>query len=202
MGALAAAQLHVPASDLFAAAADDYVTFHISSGRLGRRYSNRLIGPTGHSDEDNNALVVYQTAEIPGGQSPPARASVPAFSLPAPTKGGQGNLEVSVAGAVEAKGVGGAQPQKAEVALYHDNLISDTLLEVLGHPPAAAGAKVPVPHPALVFDGLLLPYSETATLTVVEGQVSGAAGSSGANPANVYQKLEDHSVSSTSVAVP
>lgn len=206
MGALPAADLHVPAGDVAGSGADDYVTFRMSSGRIGRRFSNRVIGPTGESavvNPNSDALMVYRMAEIPGGQSPPARASVPNFVLPPPTKGGAGNLTVSVDGAVEARGVGGAAVQTAEVRLYHNNAIFfDKLLEVLGPPPAALGAKVAVPHPAGAFNGLLVPYDANATLSIVGGGVQGGAGSSGVNPAAVYQYLLDHDKSSTDIAVP
>ncbi|MBI4028738.1 MAG: hypothetical protein HY360_27420, partial [Verrucomicrobia bacterium] len=164
--------------------ANDHAPYRITLGRIGRRHLGKLTGPNGAvSSAAGSDFVGYASAAIPsgGGQSPPTTVLLPDFVLPAPIKGGPGNLTLTLSGAAETRQANLAG-QINHVRVYdRDQLLNpDDLLGVL---------NVNTPHPANVWNGLLIPYSTTLQLFINNGKVAGPQGSSGENPAQVYQKL-------------
>lgn len=199
LGALAAGSLGIAAGQMTGAGANDFVAYRITSGTIGRKHKNILTGPDGTSGEDDDHLVGYAMADIPGGQSPPTEAATPDFVLPAPTKGGAGNLLITVNGSVQTTDAGNPT-QTSEVQLWdQDGGIDpdDKLVEW----------NMTVNHPAGVWNGLLIPYSSFTTLYLDGGgNVRGADGTSDENPAQVYQKLIEPgitpNVDSSTITVP
>jgi hypothetical protein len=199
LGALSAGSLGIAAGQMTGAGANDFVAYRITSGMIGRKHNNILTGPDGSSGEDDEHLVGYEMEDIPRGQSPPTEATTPDFVLPAPTKSGAGNLVITVNGAVQT--TDSANPtQTSDVELWdRDGGIypDDNLVEW----------NMTVNHPAGVWNGLLIPYSSTASLYLDGGgNVRGPHGTSDENPAQVYQKLIEpgftFNVKSSTITVP
>lgn len=200
LGAIPLAGLNIAPSQLVGAGLNDWVAFRNSSGQIGRRQDQYLTGPDGDSDSgyggnDNEFYVGYEMADLPGGQSPPLKVIVPEYVLPAPTAGGTGGLAVTFTGTVETQNAGTGL-QTLDVRLYDQDggLNPDDLLQ---------SRSFNLLHPTDVWDGLLIPYSNTLTLFLdSNGDVSGTEGTSGENPAQVYQYLVEAQATSAAVNVP
>jgi pimeloyl-ACP methyl ester carboxylesterase len=182
LGIVPRADYNLDPADLQGADDDDWVTYRITTGRIGRKKARTLTGPSGTSTyvPGGNHLVSYAMDSIPDGHSPPTAVTLPTYVLPPPSKGGTGNLTITVTGAVECEN-SATGSQTVTVELYSKRYLSDDKLEVMGFS---------VAHPPRSWDGLLIPYRVTTTLSFnAKGYLSGNNSWTRSNPADIYQML-------------
>jgi len=185
LGTVATAAMGVPGGAV-APNQDTWVPFRITMGRLGRS-RDHINGPDGTSayDADDDTYVAYEIDvtggyagfEAPDGQSPSTIVIAPEFELPLPTNVG---LVVTATGAVQTRNAAAAN-QTNELWLVDDDDYNDDEIDK---------RTITVPHPAGIWDGLLIPYSATTTLTINgSGYVTGNTDHSGENPAQIMQYI-------------
>jgi len=180
--------LNIDPAQMEAAGPDDWLAFHVTSGGVGRRRLQALVGPNGTGPEGYRASLAYVMPALPNVRSPLTPVYLPKYVLPTPVHNG---LSVTVTGTVESQGTGS---QGVEVNLYAKRTFFDDLL---------SGALIDVIHPEGAFPGVLLPYSATINLSRdPNGNVAGTLGSSGTPSASVYQYLSEGGISSGTVTVP
>ena len=188
LGNLSKGLLNIDSAQLDAAQPDDWFAFRITSGGVGRRRQQALVGPNGTGPDGYRASLAYVMPDLPNVRSPLTPVYLPKYVLPAPVHNG---LAMTVTGTVECQGTGS---QGVEVNLYAKRTLFDDLL---------SGALIDVIHPQGAFPGVLLPYSATINLSRdPNSNVAGTLGSSGTPTASVYQYLSQDGISSGTVTVP
>ncbi len=182
LGVVSRTDLNLDPADLVGAGPNDWVTYQVEIGRIGRTSFRTLTGPSGTSTwvPGANHLVSYAMDAIPDGHSPPAEVTIPKYVLPPPRKGGPGNLTLTLEGAVECTNAGSGS-QSVTVHVYSKRPIIDDKLSVLTFAQR---------HPPGVWNGLLIPYQTTTTLHWnASGRLEGNNDWTRSNPADVYQML-------------
>lgn len=106
---------------------------------------------------------------------------------PSPEKDSSNGLILNLSGAAEVRNA--VDPRQTnELRIYASKGTGDVLLQIV---------QANIHHPKGVWDGLLIPYSARITLFLdANANVSGRWGTSGQNPANIYQQLIDPSAGS------
>lgn len=182
LGIVTRADYNLDPNDLVGAGPDDYVTYEIDIGRIGRTRARTLTGPSGTSTfvPGGNHLVSYQMDKIPDGRSPATAVTLPNYVLPPPEKGGPNNLTLTLRGAVECENAGTGS-QMVTVQLYAKNRFRDDKLEEVTFRQT---------HPPGVWNGLLIPYKFVTNLTIdASGRLAGNSGWTRNMPASVFQML-------------
>jgi len=184
LGALPQASLGIAPGQLAGAAGSDYVAHRITSGRVGRRQEQELTGPDGGTSEALEHFIGYESPAVPGtAQSPPTKVTLPVYVLAPLTKGGPGNLTVSFTGAAETRNAGtGTQTNTVNIIDDDGAFNPNETLQIVNQV---------IPHPANVWNGVLIPYSGSVVLFLNgSGYVAGANDSSDeAPPAELFQEL-------------
>ena len=158
--------------------------------KVGRRDDRVLTGPEGISGDGYDASEQWILYEINAPslwtmKFPSTKVQLPEFVLPPPTH--PSSFVVHVEGAVRARNTSTTElsSQMVTVKLWDedpgfwdgDDLLSNDTFEV-GHY-----------HDGFAWDGLLIPYAHDFAVGNYGFGISGNAGNSGENPADVYQEV-------------
>jgi hypothetical protein len=128
LGLLQFPSLNIAQGQATGAKTSDWVAFSVTLGRVGRRHDPILTGPDGETVKNSSQSIIYQMADLPGGESPRTSIQLPAFTLGTPTKSG---LAISFSGAAECQNPS-APTQTTFVDIKAQHQYLDDLLAVFG----------------------------------------------------------------------
>ncbi len=187
LGTVNSTQLNFNPVDLVGIQGDDWISFRVLDGRIGRRHDQVLTGPDGVSGNDQwNQWVAYHLAVNGGITAAPSvsghsRVVLPEFELPSPLKLSADGLTLRLTGSAQARNVGMGD-QVNHIYLWDDDgLFADEMLTQY---------SLTITHASGIWDGLLIGYSFNASLSKdANGNIAGLIGSSFETQAEVYQQL-------------